>query len=86
MDNNEVSLVRERLLPKVRELAEALRICGTDAHIFVIPTEPAWPTIFVGPGGKEGICQGIKTRPADDAFRLATQQRRADVARASIQT
>lgn len=86
MDSNEVSLIRERFLPKIREVAEALRICGTEAHIFVIPMEPTWPTFFVGPEGQEGVCPGISTRPADDAYKMATQQRRAAVAHASIQT
>ena len=84
MDIHEVSLVRERFLPQIRVLTEALRQCGTDAHVFVIPKEPAWPTFFVGPDGREGICRGINTRSADDAYRTATQQRRSDVAEASV--
>jgi len=85
MDSLEVTHVRQRFLRQIRELAAALKQCGATAHIFVIPTEPAWPTFFVGPNGQEGVCQGVNTRPADDAYESCTAQRRADVAHASIQ-
>lgn len=85
MDSNKVTLVRERFLPKIREVAEILRQHETEALIMVIPQGPEWPIFFVGPGDQQGICHGINTRAADAAYETATRQRRADVAEAHIQ-
>lgn len=86
METQEVSLVRERFLSQTRAVAAALRQCGTEALIIVVPKVPTWPIFFVGPGDQEGICQGANTRQADEAYTRCTQQRRHDVAMAQLQS
>lgn len=86
METEEVSLVRERFLPAIRELATDLCQCGTESLIIVIPKEPAWPIFFVRSGGQEGVCQAVNTQQADRAYAEVTQQRRHDVAMAQLQS
>lgn len=86
MDSNKVALVQERFLPKIREVAAALRQHDTESLIIVIPKEPAWPIFFVRSDDQEGGCQAINTQQADRAYAKAMQQRRHDVAMAQLRS